>query len=254
MDQYVDTFALLSARNICISVTFSFALLMIIIWRLSKAYSCSDNMDLCFRSRAVGVQHGEPAHKALLDSNHSCSLSVIIPAFKEATRIPQSLEGTLLAAADHLQEHQRINQGFSWEIIVVDDGSPDGTADSVIRWTNHLPCAARIRVLSLPQNMGKGAAVKTGMYVDANAVESFPASIIHVHTKQSYLDYCRLRARGQFLLMADADGAAPISEWVKLCALADRNEVVIGRRKSTQRKFSRLILSLGFRMLIRLVS
>jgi hypothetical protein len=54
--------------------------------------------------------------------------------------------------------------------------------------------------------------------------------------------------------MADADGAAPISEWVKLCALADRNEVVIGRRKSTQRKFSRLILSLGFRMLIRLVS
>jgi hypothetical protein len=54
--------------------------------------------------------------------------------------------------------------------------------------------------------------------------------------------------------MADADGAAPISEWVKLRALAVRNSVVIGRRKSTQRKFSRLVLSLGFRMLIRLVS
>ena len=54
--------------------------------------------------------------------------------------------------------------------------------------------------------------------------------------------------------MADADGAAPISEWVKLRALADQNEVIIGRRTSTQRKFSRLILSLGFRLLIRLVS
>ena len=54
--------------------------------------------------------------------------------------------------------------------------------------------------------------------------------------------------------MADADGAAPISEWVKLRAFADHNSVVIGRRKSTQRKFSRLILSLGFRMLIRIVS
>jgi hypothetical protein len=54
--------------------------------------------------------------------------------------------------------------------------------------------------------------------------------------------------------MADADGAAPISEWVKLRAFADHNSVVIGRRKSTQRKFSRLVLSLGFRLLIRLVS
>lgn len=54
--------------------------------------------------------------------------------------------------------------------------------------------------------------------------------------------------------MADADGAAPISEWVKLRAHADQNQVVIGRRQSTQRKFSRLVLSLGFRLLIRLVS
>ena len=78
-----------------------------------------------------------------------------------------------------------------------------------------------------------------------------PASL-HYHCMSFVI--CRLRARGEFLLMADADGAAPISEWVKLRALADQNQVVIGRRKSTQRKFSRLILSLGFRMLIRIVS
>lgn len=78
-----------------------------------------------------------------------------------------------------------------------------------------------------------------------------PASL-HYHCMSFVI--CRLRARGEFLLMADADGAAPISEWVKLRALANQNQVVIGRRKSTQRKFSRLILSLGFRMLIRIVS
>jgi hypothetical protein len=167
MEQFFSAFALFSMRNICLFVAMSFVLLVVLIWRLSKDYSCSDNMDLCFRSRSGGDQRGEPAKQVLLDSSHSCTLSVVIPAFKEATRVPQSLQGTLLAAVNHLQEHEQLNRGFSWEIIVVDDGSPDGTADSVIQWTNHLPCAARIRVLSLPRNMGKGAAVKSGMCVNA---------------------------------------------------------------------------------------
>jgi hypothetical protein len=102
--------------------------------------------------------------------------------------------------------------------------------------------------------MGKGAAVKSGMYV--NSILPVPScpNISSLSLSTTHIQYRRLRARGQFLLMADADGAAPISEWVKLHALTPRNEVVIGRRQSTQRKFSRLILSLGFRFLIRLVS
>ena len=147
-------------------VALAFVLLMFVVWRASALYSCTDAMDLSFRSRGSGAQKGEPALRILLDSCGSRSLSVIIPAYKEATRVPQSLRGTLLAAVDHLQEHQRQNRDFSWEIIVVDDGSPDDTANAVIQWTNHLLCAASIRVISLPCNMGKGAAVKTGMYVN----------------------------------------------------------------------------------------
>lgn len=167
MVQFVEVFALLSIWNVSLFFAFSFVLLVIVVWHTSKSYSCTDSMDLRFRSRAVGVQQGEPALMALLEPSPSCSLSVIIPAFKEATRVPQSLKGTLLAAVEHLQEHARTDKQFSWEIIVIDDGSPDGTADSVIVWTNHLPCRDRIRVVSLPRNMGKGAAVKTGMYANA---------------------------------------------------------------------------------------
>jgi hypothetical protein len=146
-------------------VALAFVLLMFVVWRASALYSCTDAMDLSFRSRGSGAQKGEPALRILLDSCGSRSLSVIIPAYKEATRVPQSLRGTLLAAVDHLQEHQRQNRDFSWEIIVVDDGSPDDTANAVIQWTNHLLCAVRIRFISMPCNMGKGA-VKTGMYVN----------------------------------------------------------------------------------------
>ena len=159
--------ALLSPWKIWLSLALLFVLLLIVVWRASATYSSTDNLDLHFRSRAVGVRDGAPASKILLDSTHSCDLSVIIPAFKEATRVPQSLKGTLLAAVDHLQEYARQNRGFSWEIIVVDDGSPDCTADSVIDWTNDLPCVENIRVVSLPRNMGKGAAVKSGMCVNA---------------------------------------------------------------------------------------
>jgi hypothetical protein len=173
MEQLFDAFALLSIWqhmsiwNVSLFVASAFVLLVIIVWRVSKSYSCTDDMHLHFRSRVVGVEEGELASRTLLDSDHSCTLSVIIPAFKEATRVPQSLKGTLLAAVEHLQEHRRSNKQFSWEIIVIDDGSPDGTADSVIQWTNHLPCLDCIRVVSLPRNMGKGAAVKTGMYENA---------------------------------------------------------------------------------------
>jgi cellulose synthase/poly-beta-1,6-N-acetylglucosamine synthase-like glycosyltransferase len=167
MEQLFDVFALLSIWNVFLFVAFSFVLLVIVVWHTSKSFSSTDNMDLRFRSRAVGVQQGEPALMALLEPRPSCSLSVIIPAFKEATREPQSLKGTLLAAVEHLQEYALTDKQFSWEIIVVDDGSPDSTADSVIEWTNHLPCLNHIRVFSLPRNMGKGAAVKTGMYANA---------------------------------------------------------------------------------------
>gem|GEM_PF-244164 len=76
-------------------------------------------------------------------------LSVIIPAFNEAFRLPVAL--------DALRHHV---DATTTEIIVVDDGSSDGTADVARRagdWAKHLV------VMSHAENQGKGAAVRTGV-------------------------------------------------------------------------------------------
>ena len=75
---------------------------------------------------------------------------VIIPTYNEKENIEKMIRKVF-----SLQE--------LFHVLIVDDGSPDGTAASVIQWTNHLSCADRVRVVSLPSNMGKGAAVKAGM-------------------------------------------------------------------------------------------
>ena len=115
--------------------------------------------------------------------------SVVIPAFNEARRLPPYLDEVVA----HLD-----GRGEPYEVIVVDDGSTDGTPDLV---------AARrhpaVRVLRLEQNSGKGVAVRAGM----------------------------LAARGAYRLFADADGATPIAELKRLePALTAGADVVIGSR------------------------
>jgi dolichyl-phosphate beta-glucosyltransferase len=115
--------------------------------------------------------------------------SVIIPAFNEAQRLPPFLE-KVVAYFEGRDE--------PYEVIVVDDGSTDGTADVV--GTRHLPS---VRVLRLPANAGKGAAVRAGM----------------------------LAAKGAYRLFADADGATPIEELKRLePMLVAGVDVVIGSR------------------------
>ena len=71
-------------------------------------------------------------------------LSFIIPAYNEESRIERSL----LAALDYFEDVP-----YSWEIIVVDDGSGDATVDRVKTFAGK-----GVRVLEQPKNMGKGAA------------------------------------------------------------------------------------------------
>jgi dolichyl-phosphate beta-glucosyltransferase len=114
-------------------------------------------------------------------------LSVIIPAFNERQRLPAFL--------DHVLEflHAR---GGRWEVIVVDDGSGDGTAQAAER--------AGVRVISHPANRGKGAAVRTGMAA----------------------------ACGVRRLFADADGATQMEELAALeAAVAGGAEIAIGSRE-----------------------
>ena len=80
-------------------------------------------------------------------------MSVVIPAYNEALRLPRTLQ--LVHA--HLTAHYG-----EWEVIVADDGSTDGTAEAVAR---DFPWA---RVLREP-NQGKGAACRAGLKLAADA-------------------------------------------------------------------------------------
>lgn len=108
----------------------------------------------------------------------SASLSVVIPAYNEAAR----LGNTLRAVVDHL----RANSPEA-EVIVVDDGSSDQTADlarQVFQGAGDL----RTSVISYKSNLGKGRAVRLGL----------------------------LAARGDVTLFSDADLSTPITEAAKL--------------------------------------
>lgn len=106
----------------------------------------------------------------------SRELSVIIPAFNEEDRLPAYLERVLRYLRD---------SGADCEVIVVDDGSLDRTAELVQAMMGENP---ELEILRLPANRGKGCAVRTGM----------------------------LRATGKVRLFTDADGATPIEELARL--------------------------------------
>jgi dolichyl-phosphate beta-glucosyltransferase len=103
-------------------------------------------------------------------------LSVIVPAYNEAARLP----ATLLRLHEYLDGTEP-----EYEVITVDDGSVDRTADIALEIAGGWP---RLRVLRLLENKGKGWAVRAGM----------------------------LAARGQLRLFSDADLSTPIEELPRL--------------------------------------
>jgi glycosyltransferase involved in cell wall biosynthesis len=119
-------------------------------------------------------------------------LSIVIPAYNEENRIAPTLEGL----TRFLNAHP-----ISYEVIVVDDGSRDGTAALVERLAERMP---HLRCLRQPQNRGKGAAVRAGM----------------------------LAARGRIRVFCDADGSMPPEELPKLLAPSAIGdvEIAIGSR------------------------
>ena len=140
------------------------------------------------------------------------ALSVVIPAYNEAARLPATLRD-LRAFLDR--------DGRRAEVIVVDDGSTDDTSQVVRR------CEAednRIRLIRLPQNRGKGYAVRTGV----------------------------VNAAGRLVLFADADGATPFDELTRLeSQLSTGARVAIGSRaipNRTTRVEARLYRRIAGRM------
>jgi dolichyl-phosphate beta-glucosyltransferase len=129
------------------------------------------------------------------DVKHSPEISVIIPAYNEQDRIAPTLRS--------VSRYFR-TRGTSVEIIVVDDGSRDGTSDMVTEMSAEM---GELRLIRLAANSGKGCAVRTGV----------------------------VNALGGRIVFADADGATPIEEIVRLEAALDAGaDVAIGSRAKHQ--------------------
>ena len=145
--------------------------------------------------------------------------SLIIPAYNESARLGATLERVL--AYVHAQ-------GWDAEVIVVNDGSRDNTAEIVKSFAAKDPI---LRLVENPGNRGKGYSVRNGM----------------------------LNARGEIVLFSDADLSSPIEEASKLLAALDQGaDIAIGSRwlrseTQTQRQpLHRQLFGRIFNLLLRL--
>jgi dolichyl-phosphate beta-glucosyltransferase len=139
----------------------------------------------------VGAPRAKIRAMGALAATDAPDLSVIIPCFNEAGRLPASLA----KAVDYLE-----GCGRTWELLVVDDGSADATARLAEEAGGGDP---RIQVLRYEENRGKGFAVAYGAR----------------------------RTRGRCVLFSDADLSTPLAEMERMLPLLEQGyDVVIASR------------------------
>lgn len=150
----------------------------------------------------------------------SLEISVVVPAYNERARLESTLPHLDRALARRFD---------SYEIIVVDDGSTDGTAALV---NDYAGGAAGVRLISYPANRGKGHAVKQGV----------------------------LAAAGENVLFSDADLSTPVREVRKLLQALDEGfDVAIGSRARRESRvlqyqpFYRVLMGKIFNRMVRLL-
>jgi len=129
-------------------------------------------------------------------------LSVIIPAFNEEKRLPE----TLKKIRNHLQ-----NQKYDWEVLIINDGSKDKTAAVVSELIKNWQARSErsrggFRLIDNKENCGKGAVVKQGM----------------------------LEAKGEWRLFMDADNSTDLSEIEKLWEFARQSPQSTGSSRPSE--------------------
>ncbi len=127
-------------------------------------------------------------------------LSVIVPAYNESARIRPGLAQVL----DYLRARP-----YTWELLVVDDGSNDDTAKVVQAALAGVPNA---RLISYRPNRGKGYAVRSGV----------------------------LQALGEYVVFLDADMSTPVEEITPAMAHLEAGlDMVVGSRRHPQARIAR---------------
>jgi len=135
--------------------------------------------------------NGMSSEQRLTTDSQRPTYSIIIPAYNEAMRVSATLERVLAYIAE---------QGWEAEVIAVNDGSRDKTAEIIRGFAERNP---RVQLLENPGNRGKGYSVRKGM----------------------------LHAQGEILLFSDADLSSPIEEAEKLlAAITAGADIAIGSR------------------------
>ena len=150
----------------------------------------------------------------------SYTYSIIIPAYNESQRILASLDKILAYIAE---------QQWGAEVIVVNDGSRDNTAEIVREYAKTHP---PVKLIENPGNRGKGYTVRNGM--------------MHAH--------------GDILLFTDADLSSPIQEARKLfAAIANGADVTFGSRwlqaelQTERQPLYRQVFGRIFNLLLRII-
>ena len=173
-------------------------------------------------SRVVTFATSQPEPKRSTHAARLRRLSIVIPALNEERRLPETLA--------IIERWCQLNLERA-EIIVVDDGSADRTADVARELGARCQPSVTVRVLRNALNRGKGASVRAGV----------------------------LSAAEPYILMTDADLSTPIEEMEKLAAAIEDADVAIGSRAARgadiqeHQPFHREMMGKTFNKLVRLL-
>jgi glycosyltransferase involved in cell wall biosynthesis len=141
------------------------------------------------------------------------ALSLVFPVFDEAHNV-----GTVIRHA--LSVGERLADHF--EVVIVDDGSRDGSADIIDAWCQRDP---RVQVVHHEDNTGYGAALRSGLR----------------------------GATGELVFFSDADLQFDLEEIEDLLAHADDFDIVAGYRSPRRDPWPRALLAAGWGLLVRLL-
>ncbi len=127
------------------------------------------------------------------------SLSMVFPCYNEALNVTTMIEQAVQVGEDY---------GVDYEVVVVDDGSRDSSAEIARNWSKKNP---RVRLVQHPKNLGYGAALRTGL-------------------KAAVKD---------LVFLTDGDNQFRLSDIDKLFFKIDSCDVVVGYRLARQDKLHR---------------